>query len=262
MKHGLKRSNGFTLIELLVVIAIIAILAGILLPALAGAKRAAQVKKAAMEINQLVGAIQQYNSTYSRYPSRKETRTQGIDTGANPDFTFGTFLAAQDGTSIIKNKKGDTTQIPQTPAKYDTNNAEVMMILMDIKDWVGKSSGNPENPQHQQFFSPKITETKNNAGVGPDGVFRDPWNNPYIITLDMNYDNQTRDAFYRNGSVSAADSTGTKGINGLFRPEGGDNNSWESRNGVMVWSLGPDGRADYAVKANAGDNKDNILSWK
>jgi len=39
-------------------------------------------------------------------------------------------------------------------------------------------------------------------------------------------------------------------------------NSFEYRGSVMVWSLGPDGLADQNSAANAGANKDNIVSWK
>jgi hypothetical protein len=36
----------------------------------------------------------------------------------------------------------------------------------------------------------------NSPGVGTDLVYRDPWGNPYIITMDLNYDEMCKDAFY------------------------------------------------------------------
>ena len=61
--------RGFTLIELLVVIAIIAILAGLLLPAIATARTNAKKKLAQVDMNNIASAIKQYEAAYDLYDS-------------------------------------------------------------------------------------------------------------------------------------------------------------------------------------------------
>lgn len=62
------RGNRFTLVELLVVIAIIAVLAGLLLPALASAREHAKRTRAQTEMKMLQTAISMYESDYGYLP--------------------------------------------------------------------------------------------------------------------------------------------------------------------------------------------------
>ena len=247
---------GFTLIELLVVIAIIAILAAMLLPAISHVVVVAKKKKALIEAQGIATAIEGYDSEYGRFPVSTNAQNRAENNAklpsANPDFTYGGMIGGiQVGTPI--------------PGGVLTND-EVIAILMDEQTYPG--SGKPtinnnhvKNPKQTKFLNATMTSDPTLPGVGPDLVYRDPWGNPYVISMDLNYDDQCEDAFYCLKNVSQIN--GQSGYNGLVNPyiSQGISDRFQYHGKVMVWSAGPDKKI-VKGPANQGVNKDNVLSWQ
>jgi prepilin-type N-terminal cleavage/methylation domain-containing protein len=272
----LNQLRAFTIVELLVVIAIIGILAALLLPVLARARVAAQKKQAAVEISQIIGAIQQYDSVYGRFPvsaAAQNQAAQNAQAGLNPDFTYGGVF-----------------QTPTVPVNIGTpvngsilTNAEVIAILMDLTNYpngvLTVNTNHQKNPQQTIFlnakmsgYDPAANDPQPPGGVDITGVYRDPWGNPYVISMDLNYDDQCSDAFYSLQTVAQNPPTSVTpyvqtGFNGLVNPNTSPSTQPQKDNflyhgKVMIWSAGPDGKIDPALPANQSYNKDNVLSWQ
>ena len=274
------RATGFTLIELLVVIAIIAILAAMLMPVLSAAMRHARTTKAKLEVNQIVNAVEQYDSTYSRMPVSTYVQQYGSNcvtygglysstaTSPNNAFPAASWSSVQGGYS--------------TPVGlYMTNNSDVMAILFDMTNYPNSTTWTintnyQKNPMQKQFMNGNFVGDTVSPGVGTDLNYRDPWGNPYIITMDLNEDSKCEDPFYAPATMSSSTGVGGgTGINGLNYQSSDQNYAFHGN--VMVWSMGPNGPFNQSPSsftyspataapggaswAQDGSNKGHILSW-
>jgi len=263
------------------VIAIIAILAAMLLPVLAHVKLVAYKKQTQIQVNDIATAIQAYDSAYGRFPI--SPAAQAAASTAGSDITYcGTYTNAA-GFWPPSTSPGPGVA---STCVYANGNADVISTLMDFTNYpdsfYGGSTINTnyqKNPQKTQFLNAKMSSwDPHMAGagtpsprVGNDLVYRDIWGNPFIISMDANYDGQCQDAFYGLSKVSNQTANSPQGFNGLINPVDptGANDNYRFHGTVMVWSMGPYGPAtpaassfDPTMPANAPANKSHIASWQ
>lgn len=202
-------------VETLVALVIFFCLCLILIPNLGGGPKHPHVR-AKTEMQQIEQAIVAFKATYSHWPMPSETLRQ--DTS---DFTYGTFgVDMKERISVINPRP-----------RHQANNSEIVAILMAVPH----PTYNPDhtnNPLKKEFLNPKRATDDGKWGLGPkDGIYRDPWGMPYIISIDLNYDGVTKDAFYSFTKVSRGP---TNGFNGLFSRSGSGTNDFVFRGPVMI----------------------------
>ena len=245
------RCSGFTLLEVMSVVMIIAILAAILLPVLARQKINAKAKLARLDCSSIAQAVTMYCSdNLGRFPI-----------AGNPDrYIGGQKRYGEEITGGNITFMGEDNNFMNTGS--NPPNADLMIIL-SAREGLGKNkinSSHVRNIKEINYLRAKMTDSAGNPGVGPEGIFRDPFGNPYVVTIDKNGDDKCWDQYYGNERVSGtgpdheytdqpppADNPDI-GAHGLMRSEekknlpvsGDEHYAYTQMGKAMVWSAGPD----------------------
>ncbi len=170
-----KNTKAFTLIELLTVIAIIAVLMGLLFPAIGSVKETARKTQAKNDEMQMVNAIKAYYTEYGKYP---------IDTtsGAATDFVI---QSGADNSKVIdvlrNNVNGSNGTIVQK-----LNPRQIVFLEAPL----ASGSGTPNE--------------KGGIGSTKKDQYLDPWGISYGIAIDGDYDNQLLKVSHGYGDANFA----------------------------------------------------------
>jgi prepilin-type N-terminal cleavage/methylation domain-containing protein len=221
---------AFTLIELLTVIAIIAILMGLLFPALSGAKEQARRASASTAARNIVNAAKGYYNEYGKFPPVPGALDGNINTSGY--YSYGDTTAG--GCKVTNDNLFDILRA----INRGVNNNHAMNKRQQKYFEMGKAK-DPKNPRDGFADGNEFTKGQ--------GQLMDPWGAQYCIVLDA------ADAGTIDMSKFYSDLAGTQSV---------------LRVSAAAFSMGKDnerggkGYKGQFRKPSSNEAPDDIVSWQ
>lgn len=228
----MKRYANFTLMELLVVIGIIVLLAGLILPAVMSAQQKGRITQAKADMSSIMTALKGVENTYNRMI--KESSTRGL-------FRFNDYALI----AVGNDSDGKIIKIGEPGNK--TSNLAYYAFFAELSDPNNKNLKSLNiNLRKIKFLDPKAkyNPTDNyDTDDNKKNSWIDPWGKPYVLYFNTDFSDKIK---LPNDKI----------ISGK----------------VAIYSLGPNGRDDYAqnilydtdmkkLSEAEKKNADDVTSW-
>ena len=247
----MKTRKYFTLVELLVVAGIIALLAGLILPAVIGGAQQGRITQAKSDMNAIQMALSQMDQTYNRI---LKLETDGDDAGKakfiKPSSAIPPLQQSTDSTltTDIKTTKfialgmeGNKHNLISGDHKFSSNQQTAYDAFIAELTLTGGTGTYKQNLRKIKFLEPNKNFDPSKAydnDANLPYLWRDPWGNRYTIMINID------------------------GTDRLVKPDTPSTGKYIMGK-TAVYSRGPNGEDDQGKNANEGGDKldDDIATW-